>query len=189
MEAYGRSAFEVFQADSLTVLPYMGSDILPALTPWLKEGKGIYLVWLSSNASGKEVQLQWTKEQKTLAEVILESFQCRSADLGVENSFGLVLGATMLDQLTDKLWDLAQKYPLLLPGLGAQGAKPDHPRIKKLSQLGSNLFPISRSLTGLGDQGHDFANARLLSEYQQALDCRISSYLKPLEVNYPQPVS
>ena len=101
MQAYGRSAFDFFEADSLTVLPYMGSDILVALSPWLREGKGIYIVWISSNSSGKEVQLQQIADIKTIAQVVLESFETRSRELSIENSFGLVLGATMLDKEID----------------------------------------------------------------------------------------
>ncbi|MFK7825503.1 MAG: orotidine-5'-phosphate decarboxylase [Oligoflexales bacterium] len=185
MEAYGRSAFEIFQADSLTVLPYMGSDILVALAPWLRDGKGIYIVWISSNSSGQEVQLLETADKKTTAHRVLECFEARSAELSIENSFGLVLGATMLDILNEDLWKSAQTYPLLLPGLGAQGASPEHPKIKRLSELGSNLLPISRSLTGIGDKGTDLSGLTTLDEFQRALNSRISKYLRPLTVKPP----
>ena len=189
MAAYGKSAFDVFQADSLTVLPYMGSDILQALAPWLMNGKGIYLVWVSSNESGKEVQLLENRNNETLAEVILDRFADRAHDLGVEGSYGLVLGATMLDQLSEPLWRKAQAYPLLLPGLGAQGGSPDHPKVRNLCKLGSHLFPMSRSLTGVGDKSNAFANAHSLDAYQQVLRTRISQHAKPLVVSPHRPVS
>lgn len=189
MEAYGHSAFDYFMADSLTVLPYMGSDILVALAPWLKAGKGLYLVWVSSNPSGKDVQLQMGVNSKTFAELILESFASRCDDLDLKNSFGLVLGATMLDQLPFELWQKAQKYPLLLPGLGAQGASTDHPKIKDICKFGSNLFPISRSLTSAENQEIDFYQAETVDSYQIALNARIQGYSQALAVSSSQTVS
>ena len=56
MAAYGHMAFEAMDADALTITPYMGLDVLSPLWPWLKSGRGVYVVWVSSNPSGALVQ-------------------------------------------------------------------------------------------------------------------------------------
>ena len=56
MTYYGKFAFEELQADALTVIPYMGIDVLDALRPWLSESCGAYVGWLSSNPSGRMIQ-------------------------------------------------------------------------------------------------------------------------------------
>ena len=52
MEAYGKAAFDELGADALTVVPYMGTDVVRPLYPWLEKGHRSYSVFLSSNSSG-----------------------------------------------------------------------------------------------------------------------------------------
>ena len=66
MTAYGRTAFEVYAADAVTVNPYMGFDVLSPIKEFLREGRGVYLLLLTSNPSA-EIQAQ-------MAPLILQHF-------------------------------------------------------------------------------------------------------------------
>lgn len=53
-EQYAREAFERYQADAVTVNPYMGFD---SIEPYLQhEGKGVIVLCRTSNAGGSDLQ-------------------------------------------------------------------------------------------------------------------------------------
>jgi orotidine 5'-phosphate decarboxylase subfamily 2 len=145
MAAYGQTAFETIQANSLTILPWMGVDSMRALIPWMKQGKGVYIVWLSSNESGRVIQTERLLSQKTIAEYVFEQFYELAESEGVLDQLGWVLGATDIPPL---VYELKSKSSLafLLPGMGAQGATftPDIAKLRHHHP--ASLFPVSRGL-------------------------------------------
>jgi len=147
MTAYGHMAFDTYHADALTILPWMGTDSLKALLPWLKKGKRVYIVWLSSNKSGRDLQLQPApKKTSPIAMVMYEQFSRLARKEKVLDQVGWVLGAT---DLPDKILSKLPKRPhcFLLPGVGAQGAEFDAQTAALLRKHPDSLFPISRALT------------------------------------------
>jgi orotidine 5'-phosphate decarboxylase subfamily 2 len=143
MQAYGRMAFDTLAADILTVTPYMGSDVIRALEPWLSSGKGIYVVWVSSNQSGHEVQ-------DLAAELVLKYTLNFLDEKDLHGAIGFVLGATKVDSLHQDLFDRIKRLPLLMPGVGAQGAQIG-PRMKELLMANcGTLIPVSRGISGIG---------------------------------------
>jgi orotidine-5'-phosphate decarboxylase len=152
MQAYGKMAFEECGADCLTVTPYMGTDVIAPLEPWLKTGKGIYVVWLGSNSTA-DAFFFWVlkKEGQLVGEALLDQFAEFSLQRGLQGSLGLVLGATMLTAISPLLLDKAARFPLLLPGVGPQGGKIDS-NMRKLLATGEHLLPLSRGLAGIGDK-------------------------------------
>ena len=146
MAAYGRMAFDQMQADALTILPWMGTDSLTALLPWLKEGKRVYIVWLSSNKSGRELQMiETSKKGRPIALTVFEQFWKAARKNDVEEQIGWVLGATDIPK------DILKKLPkgaqyFLLPGIGAQGANFGAHTKSLLKQHPESLFPISRGI-------------------------------------------
>jgi orotidine-5'-phosphate decarboxylase len=117
----------------------MGLDVIDPLWPWLRAGKGVYVVWISSNPSGALVQ-------ETVSGPLLTALKSAMKAKNCQNSIGLVLGATKIDQLEEDLLEEATHLPLLMPGVGAQGAKITG-RILKLKNQGFPiLIPQSRSL-------------------------------------------
>ena len=157
MAAYGRMAFDWAGADALTVTPYMGFDVVSPLLPWLKRGRGIYVVWVSSNPSGAGVQELPIDSQRapgagdSVAEVLLRDLVSRCQEAGVASGLGLVLGATKAGFLTPQWRERLTGIPLLLPGIGAQGATLDADAELWLRTAGHNLLPQSRGLYGPAD--------------------------------------
>jgi orotidine-5'-phosphate decarboxylase len=135
MKAYGEMAFGHFDADAMTIVPYMGLSSATVLDDWMNKGKGVYVVWVSSNKDGALVQTP-------IASTLLQEF----AMLANRKNIGLVLGATKVDELNAELFASAMGFPLLLPGFGAQGAT----RSARMDELAKNspasLFPVSRGL-------------------------------------------
>jgi len=146
MAAYGRMAFDQMQADALTILPWMGTDSLTALLPWLKEGKRVYIVWLSSNKSGRELQMvETSKKGRPIALTVFDQFLKAAKKNNVEKQIGWVLGATDIPkEILKKLPKGPQHF--LLPGIGAQGANFGAHTKSLLKQHPESLFPISRGI-------------------------------------------
>ena len=114
-EQYAREAFERYQADALTLSPFMGFD---SIEPYLKyDGKGLILLCRTSNAGGSDLQAQ------TLASGVLLYEDVARLGGGAWNRadrLGLVVGATFPAELA-RVRELAPTLPLLIPGGGAQG--------------------------------------------------------------------
>jgi len=108
-------------ADAITVHPYLGFGALrPFVTTALEHGRGLFVVTLSSNPEGREVQ-QAERDGRTVAGTILR--QIAELNTGVEplGSIGAVVGAT----IGETAEDLAINGPFLAPGFGAQGGTVD----------------------------------------------------------------
>lgn len=124
--------------DALTVSPYLGFGSLdPAVDEAARTGRGLFVLALTSNKEGAEVQHSRGpapdgSEGTTVAGVVAaraallnasELEQGGGAGLG---SVGLVVGATVADDARRLGIDLAAvRGPLLAPGYGAQGAGAD----------------------------------------------------------------
>lgn len=146
MTAYGEMAFDVFGADILTVTPYMGFETVSALGKWLSSGCGIYVVLVSSNPSGWDIQGLPAQSGTVLFESVFKDFTEKSQVLGISESIGYVVGATKVESLSESVWAQLLGFPLLLPGVGAQGAEKTA-RLENMTGAGLNLFPISRGVT------------------------------------------
>ena len=124
-------------ADSVTLSPYLGFESLrPALDLAAANGRGVFVLGLTSNPEGASVQHVGGAEsvaarivQATAAENGRELVRNGQADAPAPAGFpglgstGLVIGATVGSALTDLGIDLAGAHaPILAPGLGAQGA-------------------------------------------------------------------
>jgi orotidine-5'-phosphate decarboxylase len=119
-------------SDALTVSPYLGYGALaPAVELARESGAGLFVLALTSNPEGAEVQHAVRGDGRTVGSTMLAHLAAENAPevaggapLG---SFGAVVGATLADLSAE---DLAIDGPLLAPGIGAQGATPaDLPRV------------------------------------------------------------
>ena len=117
-EQYAREAFERYQADAVTLSPFMGLDSIEPYLRW--PGKGAILLCRTSNAGGADLQA------RTLADVpgqprLFEHLATLAQGAWNRNGqLGLVVGATYPDELA-RVRALAPTLPLLIPGIGAQG--------------------------------------------------------------------
>jgi len=112
---YAREAFERYQADAVTLSPFMGFD---SLEPWLHyDGKGLILLCRTSNPGGSDLQAQPLAGGGLLYEHIA---RLASGPWNGGGQLGLVVGATYPAEVA-RVRELAPTLPLLIPGVGAQG--------------------------------------------------------------------
>lgn len=111
---YAREAFERFQADAVTVNPYMGFD---SIEPYLAyQDRGVIVLCRTSNAGGSDLQaldVQGAPLYQTVARLARERWN-------TTGQLALVVGATFPDELA-KVREIVGDMPLLVPGIGAQG--------------------------------------------------------------------
>jgi orotidine-5'-phosphate decarboxylase len=110
--------------DALTVSPYLGFGSLdPAVDLALSSGRGLFVLCLTSNPEGHEVQHARTADGTSVASLMAGRAAALNAGSDPMGSIGLVVGATVGDAAERTGTDLtAVNGPLLAPGVGAQGA-------------------------------------------------------------------
>ncbi|MGA6228091.1 orotidine-5'-phosphate decarboxylase, partial [Streptomyces umbrinus] len=110
-------------SDALTVSPYLGyGSLKPAVDLARENGSGLFVLALTSNPEGGEVQHAVRPEDTALRNVgatMLAHLAEENAGETPMGSFGAVVGATLGDLSS---YDLDINGPLLAPGIGAQGA-------------------------------------------------------------------
>lgn len=117
-EQYAKEAFERYDADAVTLSPFMGFD---SVQPYLKyEGKGAFLLCRTSNPGGDDLQnqrLASVEGQPLLYEHVARLAQ---GPWNLNGQLGLVVGATYPAEI-ERVRQIAPTLPLLIPGVGAQG--------------------------------------------------------------------
>jgi orotidine-5'-phosphate decarboxylase len=131
MQAYADAycgADSPLAGDAVTVSPYLGfASLTPVLDLAAMTGRGVFVLGLTSNASGEQVQHAiGSSGQSVAAELawaVADENAARLTDPGELGSVGLVVGATVGDAVQRLGIDLASvRGPLLAPGIGVQGA-------------------------------------------------------------------
>ncbi len=165
---YAREAFERYDADAVTLNPYLGGESLAPFFEW--PDRGTVILCRTSNPGAGDLQ-DWPPGDPLYARV---------ARLAVEqwNPHGnlmLVAGATQPREL-GQIRALAPEIPLLVPGLGAQGGDLDAVIAAGLDGEGRGLVVnSSRAILYAGD-GRDFAAAarreaqRMVNALRQAIE-------------------
>lgn len=118
-EQYAREAFDRYQADALTLSPFMGHD---SIEPYKRyTGKGLILLCRTSNPGGSDLQAQPLADGPAPGERLYERIaRLAAGDWGRGAELGLVVGATYPQEVA-RVRALAPTLPLLIPGIGAQG--------------------------------------------------------------------
>ncbi|MFE9066161.1 orotidine-5'-phosphate decarboxylase [Streptomyces violaceusniger] len=115
-------------SDAVTVSPYLGfGSLRPALDAARAAGAGVFVLALTSNPEGTEVQHAVRPDGSTVAATVLRALKAENAAEAAEGrlgSYGAVVGATLGRAPEEACVDLATDGPLLAPGIGAQGATP-----------------------------------------------------------------
>ncbi|RSS46028.1 orotidine-5'-phosphate decarboxylase [Streptomyces sp. WAC08241] len=120
-EAFLRKESPLF-SDALTVSPYLGyGSLQPAVDLARASGAGLFVLALTSNPEGSEVQRAVREDGRTIGATMLAHLAEENAGETPMGSFGAVVGATLGDLSS---FDLDINGPLLAPGIGAQGATP-----------------------------------------------------------------
>jgi orotidine-5'-phosphate decarboxylase len=114
-EQYAREAFVRYQADAVTLSPFMGFD---SIEPYLHYAdKGLILLCRTSNPGGSDLQAQKLEGGDRLFERIA---RLAAGAWNRNGQLGLVVGATYPAEI-EQVRQLAPTLPLLIPGIGAQG--------------------------------------------------------------------
>jgi orotidine-5'-phosphate decarboxylase len=170
------------EADAITVSPYLGfGSLAPALELAEQHGKGVFVLALTSNPDGPEVQharraqgpaadgvdaggsaaaagASAASVARTMAEQARTANLAEIAAAGLDpeqawGSTGLVIGATVGDALRDLGIDVpATRAPVLAPGFGAQGAGPEDRTAVFGDAAGRVLVSLSRGVLSAGPE-------------------------------------
>lgn len=113
-EQYAREAFERYDADAVTVNPYMGRD---SLQPYLAYAeRGVIVLCRTSNPGGADLQDLRLSDGTPLYLHVADQI----VRWDTHGQCALVVGATVPDEIAQvraRVGDM----PLLVPGIGAQG--------------------------------------------------------------------
>lgn len=113
-EMYAREAFERYQADAVTVNPYLGFD---SLQPFLDfADKGVIVLCRTSNPGARDLQ-DIVSDGSKLYELVAEK---AARDWNANGNVLLVVGATYPQELR-QIRAIVGDMPILVPGVGAQG--------------------------------------------------------------------
>jgi orotidine-5'-phosphate decarboxylase len=136
-------------ADAVTASPFLGVGSLdPLVSTALAHDAGVFLLALTSNPEGAQVQHAVTATGRTVAAEVLAAVAARNAD--GSGSVGAVVGATVSlpHDVTPATLDV--HGPLLVPGIGAQGGTLDDVRRVFGTACGRVLPSVSREILGAG---------------------------------------
>ena len=136
-------------ADAVTVNPYLGRDSLePFVEACRRHGAGLFCLVKTSNPGGADVQDVRLEDGRLLwqhvAALVGELGESLVGRRGL-SSVGAVVGATFPDEVA-RARALLPRTPLLLPGIGAQGAAPEDVAAAFAAGPASALVSASRSV-------------------------------------------
>lgn len=113
-EQYAREAFERYDADAVTVNPYMGFDSVAPYLEW--KDRGAIVLCRTSNAGGSDLQFLDVGGKPLYQHVA----QLVADKWNTNGQCALVVGATFPKELA-QVRAVTGDMPLLVPGIGAQG--------------------------------------------------------------------
>lgn len=162
-EKYAVEVFERYNADAVTVSPFMGFD---SIEPYLKgRDRGVYVLCRTSNPGGSDLQSlevaakQGDKSHAGAAERLYERVaRLAAGPWNTNGQLGLVVGATFPDELA-RVRALAGKLPLLVPGIGAQGGDIERSVKAGMTADGFGMLVNSSRAILYAGSGEDWAQA------------------------------
>ncbi len=134
-------------ADAITASPFLGFGSLdPMLDTARRHGAGVFVLALTSNKEGPEVQHATAPDGRSVGGAVLDRLRTLNQGADPLGSFGAVVGAT-IGETTESF---AINGPLLAPGYGAQGGTVADLRRIFGTSSGQVLASTSRDLLRLG---------------------------------------
>jgi orotidine-5'-phosphate decarboxylase len=160
---YAHSYFAHWKVDAVTLNPFLGYDSIEPFLNW--EGKGIYLLAVTSNPGSADFQRQTLADGRSVFELVTALGE-RAA--GLPTDVGYVVGLTNTSGVLGKIPDA----PLLIPGLGAQGG--DLAELAAAGRSAPDVINVSRGVL-YADDGASFGERakrwaeRIARSYQEAV--------------------
>jgi len=161
-DEYAREAFDIYDADAVTVNPYMGGDTLEPFTR--HADRGVIVLCKTSNPGSGELQ-----GLKIGGRPLYEHVAERAAGpWNAHRNIALVVGATWPEELA-RVRRIVGDMPLLVPGIGAQGGDLEATLDAGLTAARTGLLINSSRGIIFAGAGKDFASdagvaARALNE-------------------------
>ena len=153
--AYARAMFDVWGFDAVTVNAWGGRD---TVEPFLEdESRGVFVWCRGSNPGSGDFQ-DLNVQGEGGATPLYESVARACAEWNTRGNVGLVVGATVPDQLSS-IRQLCPSMPILIPGVGAQGGELEAAVRAGIDRSGRlALINSSRGII-YASRGEDFAEA------------------------------
>lgn len=153
-ERYAIEAFERYEADAVTVNPYLGGD---SLEPFFKRAdRGVIVLCRTSNPGARDLQdLSVDAAGRRLFHVVAER---AAREWNSRGNCLLVVGATYPRELAE-VRALVGEMPLLVPGVGAQGGDVAAAVRNGQTTAGTGLIISSSRGILYASSGDDFAAA------------------------------
>ena len=154
-EQYAKEAFGRYQADAVTLSPFMGFD---SIEPYLRyPDKGASLLCRTSNPGGNDWQMQRLADVPGQPRLFEHLARLAQSEWNKNGQLGLVVGATYPAEIA-KVRELAPTLPILIPGVGAQGGDAEATVRAGLSEQGTIMVNSSRAVL-YASAADDFAAA------------------------------
>ncbi|MGL4848310.1 MAG: orotidine-5'-phosphate decarboxylase [Clostridium sp.] len=124
---YAKAHFEGdFEADFITLSPYMGMDSIEPYMPYLESGKkGVFSLVRTSNSGAKDIEYIKDGSGKNVYDIVGEKLTEMGTKLQGECGYtpiGGVIGCTHVEEGA-KIRQTLNNMFFLIPGYGAQGGK------------------------------------------------------------------
>ena len=153
--AYAKAMFEVWNFDAVTINAWGGHD---TVDPFISDERRGAFIWCRGSNPGsgdlQDLQVESASGGNTIYEIMAQSAQMWNYN----NNIGLVVGATVTDQLKS-VRALCPKQPILIPGIGAQGGDLNASVLNGVDSRGRlALINSSRGII-YASQQRDFADA------------------------------
>jgi orotidine-5'-phosphate decarboxylase len=156
---YAQAYFGGWKVDAVTLNPFLGYDSIEPFLDW--EGKGVYLLAVTSNPGSADFQRQPLADGRAVFELVTALGLRAGAEMRATD-VGFVVGLTNAAGVLERIPDL----PLLVPGLGAQGG--DLAALAAARRAAPDVINVSRGIL-YADDGLSFAQrARAWAEKTSA---------------------
>ncbi|MEZ0339757.1 orotidine-5'-phosphate decarboxylase [Mycobacterium sp. pV006] len=141
-------------ADAVTASPYLGfGSLRPLLDIARDHDRGVFVLAATSNPEGASIQLAQAGP-RSVAQSVVDAAAAENAGPG-PGAVGVVVGATLADPPDVS----ALNGPVLVPGVGAQGGRPDALRGLGGARPGQLLPAVSREVLRCGPDVGDLRAA------------------------------
>ena len=124
-EMYARGHFTGdFEADFVTLAPYMGLDSIQPYMPFVKDsGKGVFVLVRTSNPGAKDFEYEKLADGRHVYDMVGDKLNARGKGCIGErgySSVGMVIGGTHIEEASEIRARYKDSF-FLIPGYGAQG--------------------------------------------------------------------
>jgi len=164
---YAEMLYDTFNADAITVNPYLGSD---GILPFLEyEDKCSFILCRTSNPSASDFQ-DIAASNMSLYQLVAKKIK----EWNKISSCGAVVGATYPEELKNIRKILGDNIPILIPGVGKQGGN-----VEKTIKFGTNInaeLAIINSSRGIIYAGNNNNFAEESRKKAQFLKNEINKY-------------